>query len=220
MAFYLGPSTSTLKRIITTVSVQGRQGGFPGAAAEDCDPARDDKDTGAKRRRHVISSSIRDEKFTEASKTPIFGQMFLEPGHASRCAICRSALLEGIAAGQWKPDAWTGARAGDAAQRWRLAEKFNDRGRGITRARRSREGDLARTRIWPGIHARMNTHILNIEKIVQPGSEAKAYHLAARDRGDVQRQGRAGPLREHDRILGQLRSQVQALRKRNDEPAR
>jgi hypothetical protein len=121
---------------------------------------------------------VREDKFAEASKTPIFGKMFLDPAQKKPLRDLPIRRYFKIAEGQWKPDPGRvtelATLPNDAS-----AERFNSEVAAITRLPAVHFKAIMANKELAKYHAGLDSHIKKIEKRAQVGTDDKAYHLAA-----------------------------------------
>jgi hypothetical protein len=101
VAFYMGPNVNAIwynKNLY-----KDGKGVFPAPIREVYFPAPNDKELEPKGT-DTYQLIIRDEKFPDASRTPIFGMMFLDPAHKMPLRDLPIRRYFKVNEGQWKPD--------------------------------------------------------------------------------------------------------------------
>ncbi len=122
---------------------------------------------------------VREDKFVEPSKTPIFGKMFLDPSHKKPLRDLPIRRYFKVAEGQWKPDPGRvmelATLPNDAS-----ADRFNAEVAAITQTPAVHVKAIKQNEELAKYRASLQKHLAEIDKCVQVGSESKAYHLAAK----------------------------------------
>lgn len=175
VAFYMGPNV-TAQWYNKNLYKDGK-GIFPAPLRDDYYPPRNDKELEPKGS-DTFQLIVREDKFPEASKTPIFGMMFLDPSHKKPLRDLPIRRYWKIAEGQFKPQA---GRVSELATlpNDASAERSGGEVAALTRAPAVNYKAILENEELTKYRAALKAHVDKIEKLVQPGSDAKAYHLAA-----------------------------------------
>ncbi|HZZ82620.1 MAG TPA: BatA domain-containing protein [Gemmataceae bacterium] len=177
VAFYMGPNANGNGKWYTDKLYRDGKGVFPAPLREFCYPPLTEKELTPNDTGDTYQLLIRDEKFPEASKTPIFGMMFQEPKHKDPLRFLPIRRYFKINEGQWKPD---------PGRVFELATLPND-SQAINFSQ-----DVATMTVQPATSYKailenkelvkyrdtLKSYVTKIETLVKPGSEAKAYQVA------------------------------------------
>ena len=152
------------------------KGLFPAPIQPDFYPGRNDKELEPKGG-DTYQVIVREDKFAEASKTPIFGMMFLDPSHKNPLRYLPIRRYFKVQEGLWKPD------PGRVAELATLpndvsADRFDKEVASITRNPAVNVKSILANKELAKYHANVQSHIRKIEARANAGSEDKAYHLA------------------------------------------
>jgi len=119
----------------------------------------------------------RDEKFKgDPAGTPIFGKIFEEPAHREPMRYLQIRRYWQIARGQWKPEPGrvqelaTLPNDAPATTYQEPVAEITQKGESLKNI--LKDAKFAKYRVG------VERHIIDIERVVRPGSESKAYHLA------------------------------------------
>ena len=206
------------RSVVQQESLQGRQGHLPGPVARRFLSGSQRQGTGAKRQGHLSAHHSGRQVLRGEQDADFRADVSRSGAQAAAARFADSALLEdrggAMEAGAGRVQELA-TLPNDA-----LAEKFNAEVAAITRAPAVNVKAIRENQDLAKFHAAMNTHILNIEKKVQPGSEAKAYHLAAaieamfNDKGGPARASMTEFWANSDPNVQGLRSELTSLRDR------
>jgi hypothetical protein len=176
VAFYMGPNVNAVwynKNLY-----KDGKGVFPAPIRETFFPPQNEDELKPKGG-ETYQLIIRDEKFPEASKTPIFGQMFAEPRHKEPLRYLAIHRYFKVAEGQWKPDP---GRVFELATLPNNASavKFDKEVSAMTQAPATNKKAILANKELAKYHASLQKHLDRIEETVRAGSDFKGYHLANR----------------------------------------